>query len=218
MNYRQHYDNLIASRKDRILDPFICYEKHHILPKCLGGTNDKENLVLLTAREHFICHWILVRIHTNNSKLIYSFHAMCTQNKTGERYTPSSRTYAEAKELFKKNFIPWNKGKRGIVKNVNAGKTLIELFGTEKAADINCRKSKTLKETHSRLETKEKMFKRKPRNTYTMSAEVKAKISATLKNRYLNGDIQNGMTGKKHSNSTKQLIRDRRLKLTNNEE
>lgn len=39
------------------------YEKHHIIPKSLGGTNKKENLVKLTAREHFICHWLLVKMY-----------------------------------------------------------------------------------------------------------------------------------------------------------
>ena len=39
------------------------YEKHHIQPKSLGGSNKKENLVRLTAREHFICHWLLVKMY-----------------------------------------------------------------------------------------------------------------------------------------------------------
>lgn len=40
------------------------YEKHHIIPKCnpFCGGNNKENLVLLTAKEHFIAHALLVRM------------------------------------------------------------------------------------------------------------------------------------------------------------
>lgn len=37
------------------------YEKHHIIPKSLGGSNESNNLVLLTAREHYLCHWLLVK-------------------------------------------------------------------------------------------------------------------------------------------------------------
>ena len=44
-------------------------EVHHIVPKCLGGSNKKENLVELTAREHFICHRLLCEIYPKNKKL-----------------------------------------------------------------------------------------------------------------------------------------------------
>lgn len=210
MNYEKIYNQIVARAKTRKLEGYK--ERHHIIPKCMGGTNDKENLVLLTAREHFICHWLLVRIYPNNKKLIYSFHAMCKQNKSGNRYLPSSRVYKEAKELFKQTYIPWNKGKKGISKNPNAGKSMIEIFGLDKANEINRRKSNTLKLTFSDPIIKEKLKSRKPRNSYTMSDEVKAKISNTLKNKYSNGLVQNGMTGKQHSESTKQLIRNKKLK------
>ena len=36
-------------------------ERHHITPKCLGGTNDEENLIDLYAREHYIAHKLLVQ-------------------------------------------------------------------------------------------------------------------------------------------------------------
>lgn len=38
------------------------FETHHIVPKSLGGTDDKNNLVNLTAREHYIAHLLLVKI------------------------------------------------------------------------------------------------------------------------------------------------------------
>lgn len=37
------------------------YEKHHIIPRSLNGSNEKKNLVLLTAKEHYLCHWLLVK-------------------------------------------------------------------------------------------------------------------------------------------------------------
>lgn len=43
------------------------YENHHIIPRSLNGSNSSENLVLLTAREHFICHWLLVKIFPKGS-------------------------------------------------------------------------------------------------------------------------------------------------------
>lgn len=56
------------------------YEKHHIQPKALGGSNKKENLVRLTAREHFICHWLLVKMYdkgtTERNKMLCALWRM----------------------------------------------------------------------------------------------------------------------------------------------
>lgn len=61
MNYKQVYENLIIRAKDRITDEYT--EKHHIIPKSMGGTNYKSNIVRLTAREHFIAHILLWKIY-----------------------------------------------------------------------------------------------------------------------------------------------------------
>lgn len=74
MNYRRQYDNLIERASSRIIDGYV--EVHHIIPKCMGGTDDKSNLVSLTAREHFIAHLLLSRIYPDNKKLIYAVHLM----------------------------------------------------------------------------------------------------------------------------------------------
>jgi hypothetical protein len=87
----------------------------------LGGTDIKENLVDLTAREHFICHWLLIKMHTGESraKMMYALNGMKRTNKEQERYkTPiTSRVYQKLKEEFGKTHsaymkgrTPWNKG------------------------------------------------------------------------------------------------------------
>ena len=65
MNYLNVYNNLINKVKSegRIKSGGLYYECHHIIPKCLGGNNLKDNLVLLTAREHFIAHKLLAKIN-----------------------------------------------------------------------------------------------------------------------------------------------------------
>lgn len=99
MNYIKIYDAIVQRAKTRQLEGYA--EQHHIIPRCLGGDNSKANLVRLTAREHFICHLLLVDIYPNNKKLIYALWAMCNQkNRDQERYVPSSRAYAHAKHLF----------------------------------------------------------------------------------------------------------------------
>jgi len=98
MNYKKIYNQLTERAKERIKPD--CYtEIHHIIPRCLGGTDDSDNLVVLTAREHFICHWLLSRIYPEDSKISHSFWRMCSLGNSKQvRYTPSSRAIAEARE------------------------------------------------------------------------------------------------------------------------
>lgn len=59
----------------------IYYEEHHALPRCVGGDDSKENLVLLTAREHFLCHILLTRMATNYAHYAKFAHALwCMSN------------------------------------------------------------------------------------------------------------------------------------------
>jgi hypothetical protein len=96
MDYQKLYDKIIQRAKQRDYIEGYC-EKHHIVPRCMGGTNDESNLVKLTAREHFICHWLLARIE-NSPKLWFAFSMMCrVKNSNHKRHTPSSRAYNEAK-------------------------------------------------------------------------------------------------------------------------
>jgi hypothetical protein len=75
MNYSKHYDQLISRAKDRVLNEY--YERHHIIPRCLGGSDEKSNFVKLTAREHFIAHLLLHKMHPNNGKLLCAVVMMC---------------------------------------------------------------------------------------------------------------------------------------------
>ena len=79
MDYKFVYNCIISKAKNRTeLSEY--YEKHHILPKSLGGSNDETNLVKLTAREHFICHWLLVKMYEKGSverkKMLFAFWRM----------------------------------------------------------------------------------------------------------------------------------------------
>lgn len=74
MDYQRIYDALINRAKARVLTE--CVEKHHIVPKCIGGGNKADNIVTLTYREHTLAHWLLVRIHPGNPKLAYAFDKM----------------------------------------------------------------------------------------------------------------------------------------------
>jgi hypothetical protein len=109
MNYQKIYNQIIERAKTRQLEGYK--EKHHIIPKCLGGNNNKENLVELTAREHFLCHRLLCEIYPNEIKLAQALWLMMIgKNKQNNinNYQFSSRTY----EYVKFNFIEKIKGKK----------------------------------------------------------------------------------------------------------
>ena len=79
MNYIKIYNDLVNKGKLRGLDKKkLSYytECHHIVPKCMSGSNDEDNLVLLTAREHVIAHVLLCKIYPDNLKIIQSTSAI----------------------------------------------------------------------------------------------------------------------------------------------
>ena len=69
MNYLKIYHSLIqkAKEKGRTKDS-SALETHHIIPKSLGGSNEENNLVILTFREHYMAHLLLARI-TNTKQM-----------------------------------------------------------------------------------------------------------------------------------------------------
>lgn len=95
MNYQKIYNRLIERGRNRQITTYT--ETHHIIPRCMGGHNKKENLVELTAREHFIAHLLLVKIHPTVSGLIYAVNMM-TLNCTPERN--NNRMYGWLKERY----------------------------------------------------------------------------------------------------------------------
>lgn len=97
MNYSNIYNQLIARAQSRTLD---CYaELHHIVPRCLGGSNKKVNLVRLTPEEHYLAHQLLVKMHPGNSKLIHAANMMCVGRSTNKLYGWLRRKMAaEAKQ------------------------------------------------------------------------------------------------------------------------
>jgi hypothetical protein len=102
MDYQKIYDLIIekAKKENRKRNKEIYYEEHHIIPKCLNGTNDKENKVFLTAKEHFVVHKLLVKMFPSSNGIKLSFYRMCfCRSKNQQRIIPSARDYQYAKEL-----------------------------------------------------------------------------------------------------------------------
>lgn len=114
MNYELIYENFIKSRLNSPKPEGYC-ETHHILPRSLGGNDDKSNLIKLSAREHFFAHLLLAKIHGG-----LMWHAINLMR--GRVTSLRSREYAFLKEKFStahseymksryaSDLSPWNKG------------------------------------------------------------------------------------------------------------
>lgn len=98
MDYKKIHDSIIERAKNRKIEGYT--EKHHIIPKCMGGSNEAENLVELTAREHFIVHKLLVEIYPSENGLQYALWRMCNGN---DYYNISNREYERFRTIFSQN-------------------------------------------------------------------------------------------------------------------
>lgn len=78
MDYEKHYNMLVERGKSRPVTGYV--EKHHIVPKCMGGKDDVDNLVSLTPEEHYLAHLLLVKIYPKCTPLVSAAIIMTTHN------------------------------------------------------------------------------------------------------------------------------------------
>lgn len=113
--YTKWYDLIILRAQQRaIVNEYS--ERHHIIPKCLGGTNKKTNMVVLTAKEHFICHLLLPKMVDDGvakSKMWYAaWCLMSMKGSTGNRvFKYGARSFAIIREHRSKQVIKMRTGK-----------------------------------------------------------------------------------------------------------
>lgn len=79
MNYKRIYDNIVERSKNRQLETYT--EKHHIVPRCIGGDDSTDNLVNLTPEEHYVVHQLLVKIYPESYGLVKAANMMCASSR-----------------------------------------------------------------------------------------------------------------------------------------
>jgi hypothetical protein len=205
MNYERIYNQIIERAKNEQEERIVrkkngeYFEGHHIVPRCLGGTGYSNawtnlnkryrntNIVGLTAREHFICHWLLIRIYPENYKLAHAFFAMCNQkNDLQKRNIISSRAYNEGRAQRKK------------FSYIHKGISYEERFGIDRSNEIKTKISSKLsgelngffgkshsEDTKSHLREIAKTQNRKfpNRKNIKHSEKTKSKMKESAKNR-----------------------------------
>ena len=124
MNYKRLYDQIIekATVSGRKRSDGNYYEKHHIIPRSICGNDTVENLVLLTAKEHFVCHHLLTKFTSGSDKMkmCFAFWAMCNQlsGDVQRHYRVNASTYQYAKQQFAESNSKKHKGKKIAQKNL----------------------------------------------------------------------------------------------------
>ena len=149
--YTRIYYSIISNAQTRSLNKNTYTEKHHIIPKSLGGNDTKENLVNLTGREHFICHCLLVKITDGISKRKMAHAAWLMANVVGkgqQRYKTTSKIY-ELLRKEKSNAMSQVKGSshhaygtkrseetKKLQSSIRKGKTYEELYDSNTVARL----------------------------------------------------------------------------------
>lgn len=134
--YSRWYMSIIESAKRRSVTTGYA-ERHHILPKSLGGSDDAENLVSLTAREHFVCHLLLPKMLSDSvgiKKMKYALYCLTHVRNSGQsmRHIATSRQCEQFK-LYKSEFLkgkpahnrgkPCSTAQKEKLRQANIGKT-----------------------------------------------------------------------------------------------
>lgn len=225
--YKKWYDSIINNAKNRTLSGY--FERHHIVPKSLGGNNDTSNIVNLTAREHFVAHILLTKFTEGRNRQKMSFAIKCFSMKSkfhSERYF-NSRLYESLKVNCSEytSVLHLNKivSKETRDKISKARKGQPSPFKGKTHSDETKRKMSDSQKGHSRNtpntvekildsrswyshsdETKKKISESNKGKTVVHTKESKRKISESLKGRVspMKGK-QAWNKGKTHSDETK---------------
>ena len=201
MDYQKHYDNLMKTRKDKCSFGNLEYwEKHHIIPQCLGGNNKKENIVLLTPREHYIAHWLLWKA-TKSHKLAFAFAGLSYQHKSKRNF--SAKEYERARQIYKTVASLIYKGRA----LTDEHRRKLSIAAQNRAPDSEetrrnkslARKGKTLSEEHKKSIGLSQLGKKHSEETkLKMSQSAKGKSKSDEHKKKLSESIRNRYKGQEH--------------------
>lgn len=134
MDYQRIYDQLITNAKKNNKSKTEYYEKHHILPRSMGGGDEKSNLVNLTARQHFIAHRLLEKITKGTPahyKMLNALYFMSNKDKS----RLNSKSYAKLRATYAK------KNKIAVWERVGKKEKCFPIHAISKPEKINCHRS-----------------------------------------------------------------------------
>ena len=230
--YYRWYNAIIANASTRVYQDLDYTESHHIIPKSLGGSNNTSNIIKLTAREHFICHWLLTKFTMNSDKqkMSYALWMMINlENSNQLRYKVTSKIYESIKKKLAVVFSEQHAGKKLTEEHkqkisqtrkrlIDAGDLKVNENKDKYKGISEKRKGKKLSEETKQkigLAHKGKEISQEQRQLLSLknkgkgwAEDTKQKLSNTLKEQYASGERIpiKGMLGKKMSDASKEKI------------
>lgn len=196
MNYSLIYDRIIQRARDRKLTGYC--ESHHIVPRCMNGGDDLDNMVDLTPEEHFLCHQLLVKIFRNTKyfhSLVFAANMMTRGNALCRRDLSKLKMYGWLRRAYSTALSERMTGTTGRHSMSDAGKEAVSKAQTGRT------RSDEWKEQASILR------KGKPGKPRSEATRLKISASKTGVSTGLGKPPTKGMTGKKHSLETLEKMR-----------
>lgn len=176
--YRRICDRGVELAKDRLLSGEY-HEKHHIIPRSWGGSNRRENIAVLTGREHFIAHKLLARANPDNRQMQLAALQMAIDPR-GRGYVVRSFDYERMRKAFARSQTgSANHACRPEVR-AKISKTKTGMPSTKKGLPMSIESRRKMSEAKKLL-----VGDRHPRHGAKLSDETKAKISAANKGKLL---------------------------------
>lgn len=204
--YRRWYFQICERAQARTDNP--SGERHHVVPKSIGGSNAAANLVSLTYREHFLAHWLLTKFTTGDAlrKMQRALGCM-TFSRTGGRVV-----HAWQYAIVRKACHEAHRGQKYALGTTRSAETRAKIGqaarnrSPETLAKLSFHSSNRSAETREKLRTaasnpspEDRAKKSAAAKARKASAETKAKISAAMKG-------NNRCTGRKLSAETRAKI------------
>jgi len=187
MKYKIWHDGIIAKARaeTRKKGGNTYYENHHIIPRSLGGSNRRDNLVLLTAREHFVIHWLLTKIYDGDArkKMKYAMWAFVRKtqrqgrNLTSRQFETARRMGVEAQ--IGRKFSGEHRQK---LSDAHKGVTLSDEHRAAQAEGRRGKKRGSYKSSKPWSEERRSVMRTRLTGR-TFSDETKRKMSEAAKNR-----------------------------------
>lgn len=193
ITYKEFIDNILKTR-----GRFACgeeyHERHHIVPKCMGGTNDEENLIDLFAREHFESHRLLAIENPENKKLVYAWNRIC--NSRNGDYQITQEEYEEVRKAHRDAVS----GENNFWYGKHLPKEIRKKLSESKSGEKHPNYGKNLSEKTKRKMSLAATGRGNPFYGKHLSKEHKNKISNAMKGE------NNHFYGKHHTEESKRKI------------
>jgi hypothetical protein len=180
--YTKYYYNIVNAAKSRVLLSEIKKERHHIIPKSIGGTNEDSNLVYLTLREHILCHRLLVKMLHGDQKYKMK-HALFLMGHK-DKYKLTSRAFATIKSS-KRNHTEETKKKISAATTGANNPSYGVPCSKERKEKIRLSKQNLSDESRSRISAAKKGI---PGPKHTEEAKLKIAKSKIGKKRIIDAD------------------------------